>query len=136
MVRVDAGVRRYESLDAWRGVACLFVVVGHCTIYTTAYAEPADPFQYLGNQALALFRWMVVGVPMFFVISGYCVTAAAYTAQARSHRFSTFMYRRARRIYPPYYFLLLVTGVAVCAAWLAGFPRLFSDDRFPIPHPL
>jgi peptidoglycan/LPS O-acetylase OafA/YrhL/glycosyltransferase involved in cell wall biosynthesis len=78
---------------------------------------------------------MVIGVPMFFVISGYCITAAAHAAQLRSHSFGTFMYRRARRIYPPYFYLILGTCLAVATAWAAGYPRLFTDDSFPIPHP-
>lgn len=135
MPRVDGGVRRYDSLDAWRGVACLFVVLGHCTVYMIPYASPESREQQAANAILALLKWMVVGVPMFFVISGYCITAAAYNAQSRSHSFASFMYRRARRIYPPYFWLVVLTVLVVCATWALGAPRLFSDDHFPIVHP-
>src|SRR5437879_3595441 len=62
---------RYESLTAWRGVACLLVVVYHST---------RGPLHELSGFTAFIFGilgkcWL--GVPLFFVISGYCVTASA-----------------------------------------------------------
>jgi peptidoglycan/LPS O-acetylase OafA/YrhL len=73
--------KRFESLDGLRGIAALAVVVGHVT-----HIEP------LGAAA----------VLVFFVISGYCVTAAADSAVHAGVGFRTYMWRRVRRIYPPY----------------------------------
>jgi len=39
---------------------------------------------------------------LFFVISGYCITAAAIQCQNKGYGFGTFMRRRIRRIFPPY----------------------------------
>jgi peptidoglycan/LPS O-acetylase OafA/YrhL len=44
---------------------------------------------------------------LFFVISGYCIAAAADSAQRRQLPLSLFMWRRLRRIYPPYFFSVL-----------------------------
>src|SRR5262245_59887486 len=59
---------RYRSLDFWRGVACLLVVVFHAS-YDVRVADEPQPFR-------AIFRavsYLWLGVPMFFVISGYCI---------------------------------------------------------------
>ncbi len=73
--------RRYQMLDAFRGLAALAVVVAH-----------VSGFEPLGSAA----------VMIFFVISGYCISAAADSARAASIGFRGFMWRRVRRIYPPY----------------------------------
>jgi peptidoglycan/LPS O-acetylase OafA/YrhL len=41
-------------------------------------------------------------VLVFFVISGYCISAAADACQRKGLTFTQFMWRRLRRIYPPY----------------------------------
>ena len=55
-----APVPRYESLDAWRGVACLLVAVYHATFYLTDL--PPAP---TGARAtvIAILRTLWVGVP-------------------------------------------------------------------------
>ena len=81
---------RYQMIDAWRGVAALVVVVDHVS---------GIP---LGSSAVMLF----------FVISGYCITAAAEACATRGLGFWGFMRRRIHRIYPPYLF-----AVAWFVAW-------------------
>lgn len=53
-------------------------------------------------------------VMIFFVISGYCIGAAAESSRRGGMSFPTFMMRRARRIYPPY--LLAVAFFVVTRA--------------------
>jgi peptidoglycan/LPS O-acetylase OafA/YrhL len=53
-----------------------------------------------------------LGVPAFFVISGYCI----FQTWFRSGGWRDFVWRRARRILPPYYASLLVV-----VAMVAGF---------------
>ncbi len=45
---------------------------------------------------------------MFFVISGYCLTACAVNAIAANQSVGEFVRRRLRRIYPPYWFSILL----------------------------
>jgi peptidoglycan/LPS O-acetylase OafA/YrhL len=71
---------RYELIDGCRGVAAFAVVLHHLGIVT------------VGHYA----------VMIFFVISGYCIGAAAESGRRSGMSFPTFMIRRARRIYPPY----------------------------------
>jgi peptidoglycan/LPS O-acetylase OafA/YrhL len=97
-------LRRFESLDHWRGVACLLVVVYHSTIVylasvpaaTSGWAHAAAEFTHHFN----------VGVALFFVISGYCIAAAADNARRKNSSTGEYFIRRIRRIYPPYWIVV------------------------------
>jgi peptidoglycan/LPS O-acetylase OafA/YrhL len=52
------------------------------------------------------------GVPVFFVISGYCIAAACESAMAKNLSTKTYFFRRFRRIYPPFWILLILVVVA------------------------
>ena len=72
---------RYESLTIWRGVACLCVVVYH-----SIFAGYGLTFEGHGGFWAGLFeicQRLWIGVPFFFVISGYCVTASADALRRR-----------------------------------------------------
>jgi peptidoglycan/LPS O-acetylase OafA/YrhL len=101
---------RYQTLDAWRGVAALTIVVFHCV---GIVARPE-----MGWWARALsYGW--TGVYIFFPVSGYCICAALSRGENGTVR--RFLYRRWRRIAPPYWASLLVTiGVAFLAAPFNG----------------
>jgi peptidoglycan/LPS O-acetylase OafA/YrhL len=71
---------RYELLDGLRGAAALVVVMHHVGIVQAGH----------------------FAVMVFFVISGYCITASAESFRNRSQSIADFLRRRVRRIYPPY----------------------------------
>jgi peptidoglycan/LPS O-acetylase OafA/YrhL len=71
---------RYPMLDGWRGLAALAVLIHHIA--------PV----HIGSQAVMLF----------FVISGYCIAASAESCLSKGTGLREFMWRRLRRIYPPY----------------------------------
>lgn len=87
---------RYESLDLWRGVACLMVVIYHSDYYL---AESTGTNQWPAVSAILARFW--IGVPMFFVISGYCISAAADSERSRLRGTMSYFKRRFRRIFPP-----------------------------------
>ena len=102
---------RYRSIDAWRGTACLLVVWFH------AGDMAISRNQSLGNS----FFWRAsligeIGVPMFFVISGYCMIQSAAQLTERENRTFTFIKQRFRRIYPAYF----ITAVLALILLLAG----------------
>ncbi|HZL36083.1 MAG TPA: acyltransferase [Tepidisphaeraceae bacterium] len=101
--------RRYDTLDLWRGVACIFIVIYHTTSVSAA-ATLRSPVRHLGfaSGVLAVTRWMSVGVPMFFVISGYCISATAAVSKHTRRPISEYFRRRFRRIFPPYWCAILV----------------------------
>jgi len=126
---------RYLSLDLWRGVACLMVIVTHSLMYVIDLPDRpptgSGPWR-LVEEALARFG---VGVTIFFVISGYCVCAAADAARRRPAPLGTYFTRRLRRIYPPFWTVLLTTSVvvAIVEGWIA--PGLFMDAEHQIRAP-
>jgi peptidoglycan/LPS O-acetylase OafA/YrhL len=83
---------RYELLDGLRGLAALAVVL-----------------QHVGAANVGHFAVMV-----FFVISGYCITASAESCRRNGKGFRDFMLRRVKRIYPPY--LLAIAFFALTRA--------------------
>ncbi len=66
-----------------------------------------------------------LGVPIFFVISGYCIYYAAHHAKTAVG----FIIRRLFRIFPAYWFSLLV--VIIC---LIGFKLIHGDNPVPLPR--
>jgi peptidoglycan/LPS O-acetylase OafA/YrhL len=77
---VNAWPSRYELLDGLRGLAALTVVLHHLGVHGDGH----------------------FAVMVFFVISGYCITASAESCRRSGLGFGQFMARRVRRIYPPY----------------------------------
>jgi peptidoglycan/LPS O-acetylase OafA/YrhL len=87
---------RYELLDGLRGIAALAVVLHHVGV---------------GGD------WMIghYAVMVFFVISGYCITASAESSRRNGGGFREFMLKRVRRIYPPY---ILALGFFALTRWV------------------
>ena len=71
---------RYELLDGLRGLAALAVAASHLLLIDAGHTA----------------------VMVFFIISGYCITASAESCRRAGLSFREFMWRRVRRIYPPY----------------------------------
>jgi len=80
---------RYAMVDAWRGLAALGVVCYHLGF------EPRSDFD-LGHGC----------VMVFFVISGYCIAASTESCRRNQVSPRGYMWRRVRRIYPPYFFAI------------------------------
>lgn len=86
----DAGAH-FESLDGFRGIAALFVLFFH--------------------SMFPWFRPLWIGVPMFFVLSGFLITRILLTNKGSAHELKTFYSRRTLRIFPVYYFALLISAL-------------------------
>ena len=101
MAEADPRHRR-NNFDALRLIAALSVVFSHSFLIAEG-SEANEPFIWAtGNQCIL----GLVGVFVFFVISGYLVTES----WCRSPNPGRFALRRALRIYPG-----LIVNVAVCA---------------------
>lgn len=121
---------RYETLDHWRGFAALAIVVYHSTVIHGVAQSASAPD--LAAYLLWITTRLWIGVPIFFVISGYCICASADACRNRGQSTLAFFTRRFRRIYPPYW-----TALAICAAggWIScgiGFDAFGGN----IPNPL
>lgn len=118
---------RYQSLDLWRGIACLLVVVNHASFLKIETLPPEVTLWNALSYGLAvLAQRMWIGVPIFFVISGYCISATADATRRRAESWTTYFKRRLRRIYPPYWCCLVGTIAVLIVLDLLLLPRLLS----------
>src|ERR671911_2022396 len=115
---------RYRTLDHWRGVACLLVVLFHSSgvAYLTMEAAGTTPAaDGLSGLLLTLTRIGWVGVPFFFVISGYAISATVDASRRGEGGPIGYFRRRIRRIYPPYWAMIALQVVLLVAIDVAIF---------------
>jgi peptidoglycan/LPS O-acetylase OafA/YrhL len=86
--------RRFEVLDAWRGICALLVVSYHIGFAGHFYG-------------LAPVRNGHLGVDFFFVLSGFVIAHSSFRKILAGGYFSEFMLRRFARIYPLHLITLL-----------------------------
>jgi peptidoglycan/LPS O-acetylase OafA/YrhL len=125
---------RYESLTLWRGVACLLVIFYHSLFTGYGLAFPEGTGVLTGIVDFLRRAW--VGVPLFFVISGYCVTASADAVRQYSRPGPNFFWRRFRRIYPPYWIWLGFVTLSVWGVESFVAPGFFEKAFLPNPQGL
>jgi peptidoglycan/LPS O-acetylase OafA/YrhL len=71
------------------------------------------------------FQVGLMGVPVFFVISGFCIHLPQALNSQRPFSARTYLWRRAWRLYPPYLFALVgAVGLAVVGPYLLRWDRL------------
>ena len=85
---------RKIGLDLVRGIAIILVLFRHSD---------------LDNNILKHFGWL--GVDLFFVLSGFLISNLLFNEYKKNKeiRVKRFLARRAFKIFPPFYFLLLAT---------------------------
>ncbi len=119
----------YRLLDAWRGFAALWVVMIHACLPTIANEAPA-----LAKAPLYAFSlWGQLGVVMFFVISGYCITAAVDSALRKPDSLSHFLRARLRRIYPPYLASSIIAVIFALFFTFLAAHHLIPKVHHPMP---
>src|SRR5262249_53973624 len=91
---------KYPLLDPLRGIAALWVFVAHYQ-FSPAFVAACGP-------VYPLIKSGHLGVPMFFVISGYCIVASARSSLRRGESAAGFLFRRGVRILPPFWCSILV----------------------------
>ncbi|MFH7026845.1 MAG: acyltransferase family protein [Heteroscytonema crispum UTEX LB 1556] len=105
---------RLDALLALRGFACFMVVIFHCE-------PPRDAIIYKGHDlSWLIFSHGMVAVWIFFVLSGYLIGKVFYTKRYNPNVSGTinFWRNRAIRIFPLYYFAVLILTVLVYPDWL------------------
>lgn len=117
MINEDASLTpakpRLDFVDGLRGLAILLVVLRHFYVltYFDGYPRWAD--------ALGLGY---VGVPLFLLLSGFCVFWAYVGPNRRAFDARDFFRRRIARIFPPY---LLALGIALIVSPPTGRANWF-----------
>jgi peptidoglycan/LPS O-acetylase OafA/YrhL len=102
---------RIPTLDGLRGLAILIVMLSHFSSRLDAH----DPIQNLIRSPFKNFGW--TGVDLFFVLSGFLITGILLDTRSAQNDFSAFYARRVLRIFPLYYFSLLVIFFALMPAF-------------------
>lgn len=92
----------FKSLDILRGLAALWVVMCHAADHYVGGTRwekwPVYSFSLRGQ----------LGVVLFFLISGYCIVGAGYSAFVSGKTVRRYAFERIRRIYPPYFFAIVL----------------------------
>ncbi len=128
---------RYQTLDAWRGFACVLLVIFHSTMHVNATAERGTSWvNTLGFLLVTATKQLNVGVPIFFVISGYCIMATLEARRRSGEGVRVYFWRRFRRIYPPYWAALVVSSILIWLVERFFWPGLLTRGAFKINSPL
>jgi peptidoglycan/LPS O-acetylase OafA/YrhL len=98
---------RIKELDGLRGIAVLAVLDCH----------------YLGWIRFSGAQYGLLGVDLFFVLSGFLISSILFDLRNKEHYFSIFYSRRALRIFPPYF---LGLSIYIAISLLLGMPGKLS----------
>ena len=92
---------RYKSLDVWRGIACLMVVLDHAGYALIGLPVELEGLEGWARRAIRTALGLALGPPMFFVISGYCIAASLDSLRRQGGNAFEFLARRIWRTLPP-----------------------------------
>lgn len=116
-----------DAPDSIRALAAATVVVSH------AIQIIWFPHIGLGNWTHWTNSFLSdTAVIIFFVLSGYLISASIYANIIRHGHFRALEYAlsRAIRIYPPLLFAAVLSGVIFLGMWLGGWPGIASKLAF------
>ena len=114
----------FASIDAFRGIAALWVVMCHSCLGVIQSRYPQLRHQPLFAISIDGF----LGVQIFFVISGFCIANAAAATLQRGSATISFVRARLRRIYPPYFFATLLSVLlSLVAVYLVAHGHLHGS---------
>ncbi len=138
-------MRKYPSINGLRAISILLVVMGHLNLTSTIFQ-----FWKEDNRVLNLVKYFLLnhhfGVNVFFVVSGFLITSLLLDEEQRTGTisFKKFYIRRSLRIFPAYYFVLLVYFILQLAgyfhfnalSWLTSltFTKQFYYDDWYTSH--
>jgi peptidoglycan/LPS O-acetylase OafA/YrhL len=107
--RFRAGIH-ISALDGLRGLAVVMVMLFHTGL---TYHRRTVVDSMMGH----LLDLGVHGVDVFFVLSGFLITGILVDAKGSRGYFRNFYVRRSLRIFPLYYFVLVVLFIVIPLVW-------------------
>jgi len=117
--------KQIPALDGIRGVAIIWVVLHNATAMPMA---PSSRWLHV-LPLVAHHGW--IGVQLFFALSGFLITGGLLDTRGSAHYFRNFYAKRALRILPLYYTVLLVLLVLMPLLWSPP-PPYSSDHQAPL----
>lgn len=115
-MNVPRGGRYLPQLDGIRAIAVTMVLLLHAVVPPRSGA-----IAWLLRNGFA-FGW--IGVDLFFVLSGYLITAILLKEKGEPRYFRNFYARRALRIFPLFYLVAIVLLVAAPRLPFGRFPSV------------
>lgn len=109
-------MRYYKELDGVRAVAALMIMFCHFFLYANSENDI-----FLMIKKMSVFGQ--TGVSLFFVLSGFLISRILINTKEKPHYFRNFYLRRILRIFPLYYFFLLL--------YYFGLPLILSEPIYP-----
>ncbi len=90
-------IEKFDTIQCFRGLAALGVVLYHASISTTVFVQviPAWCDAFLSNGFL--------GVDFFFVLSGFIILSSHYNDKKSLSALASYCRKRFIRIFPPYW---------------------------------
>lgn len=126
------------GVDVLRGLAIIVVIIFH----GFAYSAPSFPWHNrFAGAAFNLTASGWTGVNLFFTLSGFLITGNLIDSCGKANFYSRFYIRRALRILPAYFLVLIILGVThivslkyllMCVLFLANWPRLLLHGPIAI----
>jgi len=118
---------RLRSIDCLRGAAAVAVLLCHAVKF--AARPPNEAVVYFFKKLITEGR---LGVPLFFVISGFCIhlrwTRRFSISGKETLDYLVFWKRRFFRLYPTYFVALCISMAMVGAAYFMGLQRAMLDE--------
>jgi peptidoglycan/LPS O-acetylase OafA/YrhL len=99
---------KMRELDSLRGIASVSVVLYHCFNWALMNLSIYGSAQRLMIRLMAAGQF---GVNLFFVLSGFLITGLLIDSKNRADYYKRFYIRRALRILPAYYAILVLLAV-------------------------
>ena len=99
--RITGKPKHLYALDGVRGIAILLVLFCHFFFIST----PSNLYEFVLQK---LGDYGNLGVDLFFVLSGFLITGILMDTKGKENYFKNFIIRRSLRIFPLYYFVLII----------------------------
>jgi peptidoglycan/LPS O-acetylase OafA/YrhL len=101
--------KRDPSIDALRAIAILLVMFNHVLLLYKPQYPSYLTIPRLGISSLQIGGWS--GVDLFFVLSGFLVSGLLFDEFRRTNKINPgkFLIRRGFKIYPSFFFFILLT---------------------------
>lgn len=103
---------RLQALDSLRGIAAISVVIYH---YSKFWSE--------NNEFYTMFSWGYTGVMLFFMISGFVI----FMSVSKSKDSVSFLLKRFSRLYPTFWFCMILSAIVVWTFGLEDREVSFKD---------
>lgn len=125
---------RLPAVDGLRGIAIWVVLLGH--FFVAYYADDLKRLSPLLSTVSSRYMW---GVDLFFVISGFLIGGILLEHRHSGAMVKTFYLRRALRIWPLYFFIVLLLagptyfmGFAAQARYVPYWSYLLFVQNIPM----